>query len=291
MVVDLHALTVPQNPSKFREQTLNKVIELLAMGVDPAKCTLFVQSHVKEHTELTWILNTITPLGELERMTQYKDKSKKFKENINAGLLDYPVLQAADILLYKPTIVPVGQDQVQHLELARTLAKKFNAKYGETFIEPETMLVKEGAKIMSLQDPTKKMSKSDAPDTSMGLFEEPESIQNKIMKAVTDAGKEIKFDPEKKPGISNLLTIYALFSNQTMKAVEKKFKTKGYALFKKALAELLIKELEPFRKKKKELETRELYVREILRQGATKAQSIASSTMEEVRAKVGLLQI
>jgi tryptophanyl-tRNA synthetase len=289
MVVDLHALTVPQDPNKFSEQTFSKVIELLAMGIDPDKCTLFVQSHVKEHTELTWILNTLTPISELERMTQYKDKSKKYKENINVGLLDYPVLQAADILLYKPEAVPVGQDQTQHLELTRTLAKKFNARYGQTFLEPKIMLVKEGSKIMSLQDPTKKMSKSDAPDTAVGLFEEPESIQQKIMKAVTDAGKEIRYDPEKKPGISNLLTIYSLFANLPLKTVEKKFKGKAYAPFKKALGELLVRSLEPFRKKKKELETRELYVQEILRQSTRKAQSIASSTMEEVRKKIGLL--
>ena len=290
-IVDLHALTVFQNPETFRKATHNKVIELLSLGLDSEKCTIFIQSSVKEHAELAWILNTLTPVGELERMTQYKDKSKKHKDNINAGLLDYPVLMAADILLYKSQAVPVGQDQTQHLELARTLAKKFNATYGETFLEPKTMISQAGAKIMSLQDPAKKMSKSDGPETTIGIFEDPLSIQEKIMKAVTDAGKEIHYDPEKKPGISNLLTIYSLFANQPIKTIEKKFKGKAYAPFKKALGELLVQNLEPFRKKKKELETRELYVQEILRQSTRKAQSLASSTMEEVRKKIGLLQI
>ncbi len=288
-VVDLHALTVFQDPEIFRKATYNKVIELLSLGLDSEKCTIFIQSSVKEHTELAWILNTLTPVGELERMTQYKDKSKKHKDNINAGLLDYPVLMAADILLYKSQAVPVGQDQTQHLELARTLAKKFNATYGQTFPEPKTMISEAGAKIMSLQDPARKMSKSDGPETIISIFEDPLSMQEKIMKAVTDAGKEIRYDPEKKPGISNLLTIYSLFANLPIKTVEKKFKGKAYAPFKKALGELLTQKLEPFRKKKKELETRELYVQEILRQSTRKAQSLASSTMEEVRKKIGLL--
>jgi tryptophanyl-tRNA synthetase len=289
MVVDLHALTVPQDPATFPAQTFNKVIELLALGIDPTKCTLFVQSPVKEHTELTWILNTLTPIGELERMTQYKDKSEKFKDNINVGLLDYPVLQAADILLYKPEIVPVGQDQAQHLELARTLAKKFNAKYGATFIEPKTMIVQEGAKIMSLQNPEKKMSKSDPANTSIGLFDQADSIKEKIMAAVTDKGKEIKYDVKRKPGVSNLLTIYSLFSGQTIKTLEKKFKGKGYAAFKRSLGELLSEKLEPMRKKKKEIDAREVYVKEILRQGANHARALAQSTMEEVRERIGLL--
>ena len=289
MVADLHALTVPQDPKTFSGDTLNKALELLAIGIDPAKCTLFVQSHVKEHTELAWILNTITPLGELERMTQYKDKSKKHKDNINAGLLDYPVLMAADILLYKTDVVPVGQDQTQHLELARTLAKKFNSLYGETFPEPKTMLVKEGAKIMSLLEPKKKMSKSDNPDSFVAITDDPETIKKKIAKAVTDTGKDVRFDPAKKPGISNLLTIYSLFSKQTMAAAEKKFKVKGYALFKKALATLLIEKLEPFRRKYQELKKREVYVKTILNQGSTRAKTIASSNLEDAKRKVGLL--
>ena len=289
MVADLHALTVPQDPKTFGQDTLNKALELLAIGMDPSKCTLFVQSHVKEHAELAWILNTITPLGELERMTQYKDKSKKHKDNINAGLLDYPVLMAADILLYKTEVVPVGQDQTQHLELARTLAKKFNSLYGETFPEPKTMLVKEGAKIMSLLEPKKKMSKSDAPDSFIAITDDPEAIKRKIAKAVTDTGKDVRFDPAKKPGVSNLLTMYSLFSKQTVAAAEKKFKTKGYALFKKALATLLVEKLEPFRRKYQELKKREVYVKTILNQGSTRAKTIASSNLEDAKRKVGLL--
>ncbi len=290
-VVDLHALTQPQNPEEFRQATLQKVIELLAAGLNPEKCTIFIQSHVREHTELAWILNTLTPIGELERMTQYKNKSQKNPENINAGLFDYPVLMAADILMYKIEAVPVGQDQAQHLELTRTLAKKFNSRFGNTFIEPKTLLSSEGAKIMSLQDPAKKMSKSDPQNTVIGLFEETDSIKEKIMAAVTDTGKEIKYDLKRKPGVSNLLTIYSLFSEQPMETLEKRFKSKGYASFKKSLGELLSEKLEPMRKKKKEIETREVYVKEILRQGATHARALAQSTMEEVRDKVGLLNL
>lgn len=290
-VVDLHALTQPQDPPAFRKAILDKVIELLAAGLDPAKCTLFIQSHVREHTELAWVLNTLTPMAELERMTQYKDKSQKHPENINAGLFDYPVLMAADILLYSTEAVPVGQDQTQHLELTRTLAKKFNAKFGATFKEPKTLLSTEGAKIMSLQNPAKKMSKSDPANTVIGLFEEADVIKAKIAAAVTDTGKEVKYDVKKKPGVSNLLTMYSLFSEQPIKALEKRFKGKGYASFKKSLGELLAEKLEPMRLKKKELEAREVYVKEILRQGANHVRTLAQSKMEEVRDKIGLLSL
>lgn len=288
-VVDLHAITVPQDPKALQEATQKKVIELLASGMNPEKCTLFVQSQVSEHTELAWILNTITPLGELERMTQFKDKAKKQKNEVFAGLFNYPVLMASDILLYKTEAVPVGQDQTQHLELTRKLAKKFNQKFGETFVEPKTILSKEGAKIMSLADPRKKMSKSDTPSSCVGLFEEPESLKRKIMGAVTDTGKQVQFDEKKKPGISNLLSIYSLFSQEPIHKVELRFKKKEYVFLKKSLATLLIEKLGPLRKKKKELDSRELYVREILRQGQQRAQSIAQNTTAEVKEKVGLL--
>ena len=289
MIADLHALTTSQNPETFSATTFQKTVELLAAGIDPVKSVLFIQSHVKEHTELGWLLNTLTPIGELERMTQYKDKAKKHKENINAGLFDYPVLMTADILLYKSEGVPVGEDQTQHLELARLLAKKFNALYGNTFPEPKTLLVPSGARIMSLQDPKKKMSKSDKPDSFIGLFEEQGSIKEKIMKATTDTGKDIRYNSVKKPGISNLLTIYSLLAGVPIKTLEKKFKGKGYATFKTSLAAIVEQTIAPFRKKKKELQARELYVQEILQQGETKARSIASSTMSEVRKKMGLL--
>ena len=288
-IVDLHALTVPQDPKELSAATLNKVIELLSVGLEPERCTLFLQSHVKEHTELAWIFNTLTPVAELERMTQFKDKAAKNKKNINAGLLTYPVLQAADILLYKPNGVPVGKDQEQHLELTRTIAKKFNAQYGGTFEEPDSLTPEEGAKIMSLQDPKRKMSKSDSAATYISLFEEPESIRKKIMRAQTDAGKEITYTPKTKPGVANLLSIYALFAEESIKDTEKAFRDKGYAQLKKETAELLIEKLDPFRRKKKELQTRELYIQEILKNGARKARSIAQMTMEDVRGKIGLL--
>ena len=286
-IADLHALTTPQNPKTFSKETLETAVELLALGIDPERCILFVQSQVKEHTELACLLNTLTPVGELERMTQYKEKSKQFKKTINAGLLDYPVLQAADILLYQTDSVPVGRDQTQHLELAKTIARKFNQKYGETFKVPESLILKSGAKIMALTAPKKKMSKS-VPRTSLFLFDEPDIIKKKIMSAVTDTGKVVKYDPSKKPGIANLLTIYSLFSDKSISQAEKKFRKKGYAEFKKALADLLILKFEPFRRKKKELLARKVYVKEILEQGRKKAEVIAQSTMADVRKKMGL---
>jgi len=288
-IADLHSLTVPYDPKTLKENILEVAIAYLAAGLNPEKAVLLVQSHVKEHTELAWLLNTITPMGELERMTQYKDKTKQFKKNINAGLFDYPVLMASDILLYKTETVPVGEDQVQHVELARTIARKFNQKFGQVFVEPKALLSKLGAKIMSLKDPKKKMSKSAGLETCISLFEEPESIKRKIMSAVTDIGKEIKYNPAKKPGISNLLVIYSLFSQKSIQELEKDFKGKGYAEFKKSLADLIINSLEPFRKKKKELESKEEEVKNILEMGAKRARAIAESTMQEVKQKMGLI--
>jgi len=287
-IVDLHALTVPYDTKTLQESILEKAIIYLAAGVNPEKSIIFVQSQVKEHTELAWLLNTITPIGDLTRMIQYKEKSKKFKKNLNAGLLNYPILMASDILLYQTEIVPVGEDQKQHVELARTIARKFNQRFGEVFKIPEAKLPKFGAKIMSLQNPKKKMSKTDFLESQIGLFDEPEEIKAKIMKAVTDTGKIIKYDEKLKPGISNLLTIYSLFSEKTIKEIEKKFKGKGYAEFKKSLSRLLIDSLEPFRRKKKELLTREVYVKEILNQGRNRAQVIAQSILQEVKKKMGL---
>ncbi|MBM3258075.1 MAG: tryptophan--tRNA ligase [Candidatus Nealsonbacteria bacterium] len=288
-VVDLHALTVPYDAKTLQELILEKTIAYLASGINPERSTIFIQSQIKEHTELAWLLNTITPLGDLSRMTQYKEKAKKFQKNLNAGLLNYPVLMAADILLYKTDIVPVGEDQKQHVELARTIARKFNQRFGEVFKTPEVKLLKTGSKIMSLTQPTKKMSKSDSPESYIGLFDEPEAIKRKIMSAVTDTGKTIKYNQKLKPGISNLLTIYSLFSEKTIKEAENKFKGKGYADFKKSLAELLINSLEPFRRKRKELLQREVYVKEILERGKKKAEIIAQSTMQEIKEKMGLV--
>ncbi|PIZ76658.1 MAG: tryptophan--tRNA ligase [Parcubacteria group bacterium CG_4_10_14_0_2_um_filter_7_35_8] len=287
-VVDLHAMTIPYDPKQMQKNILDVTICYLAAGIDPAKSILFIQSKVPEHTELAWILNTVTPIGDLMRMTQYKDKSNQFKEEIGAGLLNYPVLMAADILLYKTQVVPVGKDQEQHVELARTIARKFNKKFGQTFIEPKVKLAKEGAKIMSLTNPKKKMSKS-IPAGCLYLFDEPEVIRKKIMSSVTDLEKQVKYDLIKKPGISNLLTIYSLFSGKPIKDIEKKFKDQGYAKFKEKLADLLIKELEPLRKKRKELLSRQVYIEEILEQGARKAKTIAQETIAEVKKKTGLI--
>jgi len=288
-IADLHSLTIPYKPEDLKKNILEAAIAHLAAGIDPQKSILFVQSEVKEHAELCWFLNTVCPLGDLERMTQYKEKAKQFKKNVNAGLLIYPILQAADILLYKTEAVPVGKDQVQHIELARTIARKFNQKFGKTFVEPKTLLPKLGAKIMSLNNPKQKMSKSLGSASYISLFEEPEEIKKKVMSAVTDTGKQVKYNLGRKPGISNLLTIYGLFSEKPIKELEKMFKNKGYANFKKSLAKLLINSLEPFRQKRKELLAREVYVRETLKLGKKRAETAAQFTMSEVRQKMGLV--
>lgn len=288
-IVDLHALTIPYDPKTLQAKIQETAIALLAAGIDPEKSVVFVQSQVKEHAELGWLFNTITPIGELERMTQYKDKSKKFKENINAGLLDYPVLQSADVLLYKGEGVPVGKDQEQHIELMRTIGRKFNKNFGQTFKEPKSLILEEGAKIMSLVDPKKKMSKSDDAKSCIFLFDSPEALTKKIMSATTDSGKDILFNVTKKPGISNLLTIFSLLTSKTTQELEKEFKGKNYGDFKKALAEVVVNYLEPFRRKQKEFAAREVYVQEILKQGQARAQKIAQETMKEVKEKMGLI--
>ena len=286
-IADLHALTVYQDPKTFNKAAVDMAIELMAAGLDPEKSIIFIQSQIKEHAELCWLLSCISPVGELERMTQYKDKAKQFKTNINAGLLTYPALMAADILLYQADSVPVGKDQTQHLELTKTIARKFNQRYGKTFKVPEAAILKTGAKIAALTAPKKKMSSS-VPRTCLFLFDEPETIKKKIMSAVTDPGKAIKYDPVKKPGISNLLVIYSLFGDKSMPEVERKFKNKGYAELKKQLTSLLVLKLEPFRRKKKELLSREVYVKEVLEQGRKRAEIIAQATMQDVRKKIGL---
>lgn len=286
-IVDLHAMTVPFNPEQMKKNILNAAITYIALGIDPSKCIIFVQSGVVEHTELSWILNTITPIGELERMTQFKDKAKLFRKNINAGLLTYPILQAADILLYQTELVPIGADQKQHVELTRTIARKFNHLFGETFKEPEALIPKIGGKIMGLDAPTKKMSKSLGPENYIGMFDSPEEIKRKIKKAVTDSGKEIEIS-EKKPAIANLIDIYSLFSEKNQKDIEKEFKGKGYSEFKESLANLLSQKLKPFQEKKKELESNPEKVIKILKEGAKKAEIIAKETMRSVREKTGL---
>jgi tryptophanyl-tRNA synthetase len=287
-VVDLHAITTPYDQKQLKANIFELAIDYLAAGLNPEKCILFIQSTVKEHAELAWLLGTVTPLGELKRMTQFKDKSKQHPEYINAGLLNYPVLMAADILLYQTDIIPIGKDQQQHVELTREIVRDFNNRFGPVFKEPRALLPQVGDKIMSLAEPDKKMSKTGNPKGCIGLFEEPGSITAKIMAAVTDTGKEIKLNPVKKPGISNLLTIYSLASGKPIEQLEKEFAKKRYSDFKKSLAEYLTGYLEPFSKKRKELLTREVYVNDILRRGSQKAATIAQSTMQEVKTAMGL---
>ena len=285
-VVDLHAITTPYDPKKLQKEILETVIAYLALGIDPEKSILFVQSKIKEHTELAWLLNTITSVGELNRMTQYKEKKKQHHQAM-AGLLNYPVLMTADILLYQTDIVPVGKDQQQHVEIARTLAKRFNQRFGKTFKVPEAYIAKVGGKIMSLNDPRKKMSKS-IPSSCLFVFDEPKDIKKKIMSAVTDTGKQIKYNPSTKPGISNLLTIYSLLKDKPIKEIEQEFKGKNYSEFKKSLINVLINTLGPFRKKRKELLKREVYIREFLTKGEKQAQAIAQSTIQKAKKRMGL---
>jgi tryptophanyl-tRNA synthetase len=288
-ISDLHSLTVPYDQKTFSKKVINTAITYLAAGIDPEKSIFFIQSHIKEHAELCWLLDTICPMGDLKRMTQYKEKAKQFSKNVNAGLFNYPVLMAADILLYKTELVPVGKDQVQHVELTRTLARRFNKRFGKTFIEPKVLLPKLGAKIMALNNPTKKMSKSMGPESYISLFEEPKEIERKVMSAVTDSDKEIKYNPSKKPGISNMLVIYSLFSETPIKELEREFKGKSYYEFKKSLTNLLIKSLKPFRERRNKIISKEKYIKEILKQGEEKARIIAQNTMKEVKEKMGLI--
>jgi tryptophanyl-tRNA synthetase len=288
-IVDLHSLTVEYNPAELKKRIMDKAIAYLAAGLDPEKTIIFVQSAVSAHTELTWLLSVVTPIGDLQRMIQYKEKSKKNPGNINAGLLNYPILMAADILLYQTNIVPVGVDQSQHVELTREIAERFNKRFGQTFQLPKTVLPKKGEKIMSLKEPEKKMSKSDSPESCIFLFEEPESIRKKIMSAQTDSGNEIYYDQKKKPGISNLLTIYSLFSNADISLLEKEFQGKNYKVFKESLAQLLVDKLDPFRKKKKELQNKEALIQKILNKGAQRAEKIANQTLEQAKKNMGLV--
>jgi len=233
-VVDLHAITTPYAPQKLQEQIKELAVAYLAAGLDPDKCILFVQSHVKEHAELAWLLGTITPMGELKRMTQFKDKARQHPEYVNAGLFNYPLLMAADILLYKTDAVPIGLDQQQHVELTRAITRYFNNRFGQTLKEPKSLIPETGAKIMSLAEPDKKMSKTGNQKGCINLFEEPESIIKKIAGAVTDTGKEIVFDQKKKPGISNLLAIQSLITDKPIVALETEFAGKSYSEFKKS---------------------------------------------------------
>ncbi len=289
-VVDYHAITVPQPPEKLREKIAEVAKIYLAAGIDPERSTIFVQSEVSEHAELAWVLGTLVKMSELELMTQFKDKAARFKGSVGAGLFNYPVLMAADILLYDTEIVPVGEDQKQHVELSRALARRFNDRYGETFKIPEALIRKEGKRIMGLDDPEKKMSKSAAnPANYIALRDKPDIIRNKIRRAVTDSGNEIGFDEKNKKGISNLITIYSAISGKTVKEIEKIYSGKGYGDFKSDLAEITIQSLAPFQDEMKRLDKDSGYVRRVLNDGAEKARAVASKKMKEVKEKIGFL--
>jgi len=286
-IVDLHAMTVHQDQEEFAVNIRNLAKIFIASGLNPKTSIIFRQSAVPEHTELAWILNCLTPLGELERMTQFKDKSDQHKDNINAGLLTYPILMAADILLYDTMVVPVGEDQVQHVELARTIARKFNNLYGETFVEPKPLLHKEAARLHGLDDPAKKMSKSAASELNyISLMDNPDSVIKKIKKAVTDSGTDITYNPETRPAISNLMTIYHLVTSKSFEEIEAEFNGKGYGVFKNALAEQINVFLKPIQEKFKAIDDNELD--KILEVGAKSARKIAEKKMAQVRRAVGL---
>ena len=286
-IVNLHAITLPQNPQILKQKTLDLARIYLASGINPEKSTIFIQSDVSEHAELAWILSCIARMGELERMTQFKDKGKGNAERAGVGLFTYPVLMASDILLYKTDLVPVGQDQKQHLELTRDLAERFNRDFGETFTVPEPYIPPVGANILSLQEPSKKMSKSDEnANGAIFLLDDADTITKKMKKAVTDSGTEITFD-DSRPAIKNLLTIYQLMTGKTPEECEANFAGKGYGDFKTETAEAVIEFLKPFQQRIKEYTDEEL--KDILKNGAEKAKTIARQTLKDVYEKMGVV--
>ncbi len=289
MVADLHSITVKQVPANLRKSTLDTAAMFIAAGVDPEKSILFIQSHVPEHSQLTWVLNTFTGMGECSRMTQFKDKSAQHSENINTGLFTYPVLMAADILLYQAHLVPVGEDQKQHLELTRNLAQRFNHNYSDTFIVPAPYITKLGARVMSLQDPSKKMSKSDPNEkSSIFLTDSSDVVKSKIKRAVTDSGTDIKYD-ESRPGITNLMSLYYVATGKDFPTIEKEFEGVGYGDFKIAVADAVADYLSPIRDKYMEIRKNENLLKEILINGAEKASIQARKTLRKVYKKVGFV--
>lgn len=290
MIANSHSLTVRNDPETLKNNTIKIIALYVAAGLDPQKNTLFIQSQVKEHAELSWILNCYTYMGELSRMTQFKDKSAKHADNINAGLFTYPVLMAADILLYKADLVPVGEDQKQHLEITRDIAQRFNKIYGDTFVIPDAYIRKSSARIMGLQDPTSKMSKSSTNENDViFLDDEPDVIIKKFKKAVTDSENIVRYDVENKPGISNLMCIYGAITGKTEKEIEQEFEGQGYGTFKMAVANAVIEKLKPIQQKYKELLENPKYLERIYTEGANRAREVAVKTIDEVKCKVGLL--
>ena len=289
-VADLHSITVRQNPAEFRKRAMEIFTIYLASGIDPEKSALFFQSHVSAHAELSWILNCYTYMGELQRMTQFKDKAAKHADNINSGLFTYPVLMAADILLYQADLVPVGKDQLQHLEITRDIAGRFNGIYGDVFKIPEAYVGKMGAKVMSLADPTSKMSKSDPnPNGYIAILDDKDTIMRKFKRAVTDSEGEIVYR-EGKDGINNLLTIYCVLTGKTMDEAQREFEGKGYGEFKTAVAEVTADSLAPLQEKFRQLLTDKEYLQKIYRAGAEKAAHTAYKTLRKVYKKVGFTE-
>ena len=286
-VVDEHAITVRQNPADLRRRCLELTALYIASGIDPEKSILYCQSHVSAHAELAWILNCFTYMGELNRMTQFKEKSAKHAENINAGLFTYPVLMAADILLYQTSYVPVGADQKQHLELCRDIAQRFNAVYGDVFTVPEPLIGKTGARIMSLQEPERKMSKSDPEETFVSLLDDPDTIRRKIKRAVTDSETEIRFDPENKPGVSNLLNIISALSGESIDSVCAELDGQGYGALKGRAADCVIAALEPLQAEFRRLIADKDYLLKVMNTNAERASYLAVKTLRKVQKKVG----
>ena len=289
-IANMHAITVKQDPALLRRHTLELAALYIACGLDPEKCALYVQSMVPQHAELCWTLNTVTYVGEMQRMTQFKDKSAKHADNINMGLMDYPVLMAADILLYLADYVPVGADQTQHVEIARDIAIRFNNRYGETFRVPQALIVKQGAKIMSLQEPTKKMSKSDENiNASVYLSDDKDTVIRKFKRAVTDSDNRI-IASEEKPGVTNLLTIYCAFRGCTLEEAQREFEGKGYGDFKLAVGETVADAIAPVQAEQKRLLADKAYLNGVLKEGAERAFKTARRTLNKVYRKVGFYQ-
>ena len=289
-MADLHTITVRQTPADLRRRTLEQLALYIACGLDPEKNTLFIQSHVPQHAELGWVLQCYTMFGELSRMTQFKDKSTKHKDNINAGLFAYPSLMAADILLYQPDFVPVGEDQKQHCELTRDVAQRFNNIYGETFKVPEPYIPKTGARVMSLNAPDSKMSKS-IPEGCIFMMEKPEDIQRKFKRAITDSDTEncVRFDPVNKPGVANLMSIYSAVTGKSFEEIEQEFAGMGYGKFKPAVGEAVVETLRPIREEATRILTDKAYLENVYKTGAEKASYVANKTLRKVYKKVGFV--
>ena len=287
-IVDMHAITVRQDPATLRKACLRTMAIFLASGLDPEKNIVYFQSQVPQHAELGWVLNCFTYMGELQRMTQFKDKSAKHADNINAGLFTYPVLMAADILLYGTDLVPIGADQKQHLELARNIAERFNGIYGDVFTVPEGYFPKVGARVMSLQEPTRKMSKSDPEETYIAILDKPDIIRKKLRRAVTDCDARVIYDPENKPGVANLMSIMSALTGKTMDEIANEYDGKGYGIFKDAVADCVIAALEPIQNEYDRINADKAYLEGVMVSGRERAEAIAYRTMLKVRKKVGL---